>query len=178
MARFVFAVPASIALAGCGGLLDDGAGFEEAFAASIDLFDEVSALSKTEVSDMPTTDTATYRGWAGFGSFNPLVLGEMTVEADFDGGTLDGDISNLVNGDDEAVSGGGTITGTFVGADISGVLNGSGTSDGDTFTITDQPMTGEFRGDAAEAMLLVFSGTVDSDDFGPLPLAGEGYGTR
>lgn len=131
---------------------------------------DIAALPQTTVASMPTVGTASYSGYAGLDVMDNDIGdldGDLSLTANFANSTVGGRISNL-EGDAGAFNGSLAIEGgkindsTFTGdlqGEISRLSNEKQHMVGAVFN-GDSRMTGEFRGDGAEAVIGDFDGTV------------------
>lgn len=166
-------------LAGCssGG---DGAGFEALFAEDTALFQDFQSVGPTMPDDLPINGSGTYEGFFSatpeFDSdpngFEPLVLGRTTMVVEFGGssgnpaGTFSGSAGDFVNGDDVAVAGSVTYSGTFTGADMTGTMSGTFQAEAGTINATGG-LDGGFSGPTGEFVQAdVTGGTLSGADTG------------
>ena len=161
------AMGSALVVAGCGGSESGGGGgdvfttvgksYATASAEALALIDEADDMVTNDPILTPPPGTATYRGAADFeydtSTGVELAVGNLRLAVDFDGGDISGNISNVLTENGTrmagdlpisagALSGGGGSTPVEFDADFSGVLTGGG----DTLSVTDGVIDGEFGG--------------------------------
>ena len=150
------------------------------------LSDRLGGLEATQVSDMPLTGTATYKGVAGFAAGRQLadegvdMLGEMALEADFATGSIGGDVDRFCG------PGGEEFARTRLSIDDGPIARngftarGSGTfGNGDQLgRIEDLRIIGGFSGAGADLTSGVAAGTATMPDGSGIGIEGTFAGSR
>lgn len=145
--------------------------FEELTAdgqATINQILEVAGLEAA--SNLPAT--ASYTGTFVAGDeeddFFGELTGAMTLDVDFDGGSLTGSMSNMLyteDGSTEVVTGSLDIAGNVDEANIAGNISGSSLATDITGISVTGDMAGQFRGDGATRGAGILDLNAEADEF-------------
>lgn len=179
MRHFMVAGVLVAGLSGCGGGSDVG-GFTADLNALGALADDLTAKGwdvTTPVAQIPTSGTPTYHGQllAGDSVTGGLYTGDLTMQADFAASTVGGNVSNIYDVGERAVSGSLVIGSTTIDRTADPLLNepqfastitGSLLDvDGVSFSVSGT-VDGEFGGPNAEALGFLVTGTSTSSVYG------------
>lgn len=184
--RTPIGVSLSVALlSACGG---GSGGADASFADRQSEFDtlaaELDALPFTNASTLPAIGTATYNGFLGVGTGDAVIGGQMQLNANFESNSIDGDVRNIIDNQNNEYGGTLLITNGSInraadveteysfGADLGGNL----TQGGDTFSV-DATMDGDFVGGDYVGVRGDVTGTVAAPE-GISIIGGEFYGKR
>jgi hypothetical protein len=164
LASVIFAL---CGLSACGGASTGTSEFEQFASQGATLADRFESAELTEM--MPASGTASYTGMAAF-AFDPSsaslgsadVAARLTLQADFSGQTIGGQLTDFLDLEDVRYSGSvnllnGVITGNEFAANVDGAL----TRPSGSTSVTGQ-MVGAFVGSGAEAS----AGLVEATAFG------------
>lgn len=154
------------------GILGPGANFTKAVAEAEALADRIDAIGEaedyTEFDDLPS-GTATYRGLAGAtgGENGVALIGDLTLNANFDTGQVDGNIRNFTSNGIGFENPNGRLSieaeiyeDEWAEASLRGLAEGT-LSQGDYRMLVELYMEGYFIGNQAKAIEGYLEGTVD-----------------
>lgn len=141
---------------------------------SVQLLDCWAELAPTTAGQMPTSGSATYRGYSlsiidEGGANEDGLISDATLTANFAGNSIGGTLSNFSSDSHGGLSGtlsltGGTISGpAYSGATVSGVLTDVATTD--TLTVG-ASSSGAFFGNQGQLVLGDISGTATWSNIG------------
>jgi hypothetical protein len=167
----------SWAVSGCGaveGAIEDRIGDEDDRASrgpvafddlETELFDLESRISTTDTTNMPSGGEASFEGIALMSLPNPFLLSRVTLQADFDAGTIGGTFSDFERSSGAQIEGtlaisNGAISGNTLSFDLDGVL--SGAVDG---VVDASSQNATFKGDGAQGVDGDLTGTFTGTGF-------------
>ena len=180
----------ALAMAGCGGSGSDTPAPPTllpatAYSDHTSNFDALeswgSGLGATPLADVPTSDSAEYRGTATFANNEESFGGNMTVIVDFGANDIDGSIENIIEDDNTPWGGELAIAGSIDRGDaatpLGGSINGTLTQSLRSADVTGS-VSGGFVGPGAEGLGLVLDGSWSEPATLTEDFDGVGYAAR
>ena len=150
----------SLAACGGGGGSESRPSFEELSAGETAMATRIDALDATET--MPTTGSTIYNGYLNVStSVGGDILGEITMNADFDDNGITGTASNFADANGGLYDGSVGLNGTISGNGFSGGLAGTLTDQDDELLAVTGEIDGGFLGANAEAISAEVEGTIN-----------------